>query len=307
MICIIIMNENIFDDLKKETGAYWLGFLYADGNHFRKNPPQSCYKISLGLSLKDIDHVKKFCKDMNIDENRISIHPPGISFIKSRQIVNSGQARIQFSNRSLSNRCLKIGLVPKKSLVLNFPSENIIPNESLCHFVRGYFDGDGCLTKVYNNHATRYRVIIVSSRDFCSGLCERVNKLLNIRMKMWDKKNTNVNKTCISGNRQVKMFMDWVYNNATVYLKRKHVLFNELCEKIKSIDDKNSNNYSKYNNITFDKSRNKWIASVRFNKRTIRIGRFNTEKEAINAQTKFELNRHRISETNSNPDVLLHE
>lgn len=37
------------------------------------------------------------------------------------------------------------GCVPKKSLILKFPEEDIVSKELQSHFIRGYFDGDGSL------------------------------------------------------------------------------------------------------------------------------------------------------------------
>ena len=47
-------NDNIFDNIDSAEKAYWLGFLYAEGNITTKN-------ISLCLKLDDIEHIKKFC------------------------------------------------------------------------------------------------------------------------------------------------------------------------------------------------------------------------------------------------------
>ena len=81
---------------------------------------------------------------------------------------------------------------------------------------------------------------------------------------------------------QVEKFCRWMYTDATVYLKRKRAKYDLLLKHLSQIDNKFS--YSKYNNISFDKSRNQWIASVRVSQRTIHLGRFSTEAEALVAQ-----------------------
>ena len=40
-----------------------------------------------------------------------------------------------------------------KTFTLRFPTENQVPKELLRHFIRGYFDGDGCVS-FYTNRKT---------------------------------------------------------------------------------------------------------------------------------------------------------
>lgn len=44
-----------FEKIDNEEKAYWLGFLYADGNVSLKED-----KIELSLAEKDLNHIKKF-------------------------------------------------------------------------------------------------------------------------------------------------------------------------------------------------------------------------------------------------------
>ena len=272
------MNTLYFDTIDTEDKAYWLGFLYADGYHTEK-----WYKIGINLSIRDIDHIKLFCKYLQIDTKKIKIRLPFQLIIQGRKVNSDGTSSINFSNKSMSEKLSKLGLVSKKSLILEFPNNNQVPSYLINHFIRGYFDGDGCLSKTEKNNVVRYGVTILSSKNFCKSLLNVVNKELKINMCMWNSK-VKIDKVHISGNRQVKIFMDWLYENASVYLKRKYETYKELNNKIEKIDKRLKNTYSSYNNITFDKSRNKWMVFIRVNKKTKNIGRFNTEIEAIKKQ-----------------------
>lgn len=47
-----------------------------------------------------------------------------------------------------------MGVTPQKSLTLKFPDKSIFKSEDLIrHFIRGYFDGDGCIS--YYRHENR--------------------------------------------------------------------------------------------------------------------------------------------------------
>lgn len=55
------------------------------------------------------------------------------------------------SNKHLWQTLNKYGCTPNKSLTLKFPNENIFKSKDLIrHFIRGYFDGDGCIS--YNKY-----------------------------------------------------------------------------------------------------------------------------------------------------------
>jgi hypothetical protein len=49
----------------------------------------------------------------------------------------------------------------------------------------------------------------------------------------------------------------------------------------------NTTRYSKYIGVSFDKSRNKWTAKIKINKKTFNIGRFDYEIDAHNAYVQY--------------------
>lgn len=59
------MNKNLFKIISTEDDAYWLGFLYADGNVSLKEN-----KIELSLAELDYTHLEKFKQYIGLN-NRI--------------------------------------------------------------------------------------------------------------------------------------------------------------------------------------------------------------------------------------------
>ena len=53
--------------------------------------------------------------------------------------------KLSIAYAKLSDDAYKLGVVYNKSLVLTFPTFDIVPEKYMNHFIRGYFDGDGCV------------------------------------------------------------------------------------------------------------------------------------------------------------------
>ena len=119
-----LLNSDKFSCIDTEEKAYWLGFLYADGN-VREN------KISLELAVKDKEHLEKFNQFME----------------KEKDILTSGhRVRCLFMDKKVYQDLVNLGVVPNKSLILKFPNYNQVPKNLIRHFIRGYVDGDGSLS-----------------------------------------------------------------------------------------------------------------------------------------------------------------
>jgi ribosomal protein L37AE/L43A len=276
-------NKNFFKKINTKDKAYWLGFIYADGC----NQPKYNRAVVL-LSIKDIEHLKKFCKSLKRDISSIYVSPPNEkAILKGRQINAQASCRLSLNSKDLSKNLLDLGVFHRKTEILDFPEKSWIPEKLMSHFIRGFFDGDGCITKTTHKNVTRYRILIASSPLFCKKFAEYIHKKLNINVGIWACKNCKIRIASISGNRQVKIFCDWMYNKSITYLERKYLKYNQLLNKIRKINNKCKKTYSIHNNITFDKNRNRWIASARLNKKTIKLGRFSTEMDAFKAQQEF--------------------
>lgn len=126
-------NENYFASIDDEYKAYWLGFLYADGC---VNDNGKSKVLEVGLQLADEDHLIKLNESLNSDVNICykTVHLNNKLF---------PCCRIRISSTKLCNDLIILGCIPKKSLVLTFPSKDIVPAHLVKHFVRGYIDGDG--------------------------------------------------------------------------------------------------------------------------------------------------------------------
>lgn len=74
--------------------------------------------------------------------------------------------RMSVTNEHLWNTLNNYGCTPRKSLTLKFPDDSIFKDKSLIrHFIRGYVDGDGCLTWRDTSH-TKPGIDILGTEHF---------------------------------------------------------------------------------------------------------------------------------------------
>ena len=224
------LNESFFEVIDTEEKAYWLGFITADGcinitdtsnrhktkvKYFKS---YKAYRLSILLSRTDKSHLYKFKKDIKYT----GIIEEGNTFVKSKKYPN---AKVRITSEKLCKDLMRNGIMPRKSSKENFP--HFLTDDLLRHFIRGYFDGDGCFT--YRKNPPYYSpcVTFVGGNTFLKEL--KVYLKSNVIEKTKGKiKDSNTYSTySIGGVNLVIQFMDWIYNDATVYLDRKYKLYNE--------------------------------------------------------------------------------
>jgi intein/homing endonuclease len=113
------------------------------------------------------------------------------------------------------------GMCRAKSLILKFPE--CVPPELYSHCLRGYFDGDGCIP----HSSTDYTTNIVGTKE----LLERVREIitpLGIKTSIKEAhpgRNKNTYVLYTTSKSGSKKFLDYMYDDATLYLYRKYDLY----------------------------------------------------------------------------------
>lgn len=200
---------NFNGDIITNNDAYLLGLIYSDGNLYR-----NCIEISLNEKDKQIlEDVSRYV----YDTIKLS-YRKGKKFIKNnKEYFSKGQFRFNITSRNVADKLKLIGLCNNKSLKIRLPK---IKEEYYSHFIRGIFDGDGCIF-ISKKYKGTNRVSIVSNPIFCLELKLKIEEFLNINVCI-NKKTKNVDTLSISGNNQIKEFMDWIYNESDLKLNRKY-------------------------------------------------------------------------------------
>ena len=207
------INEDFFDVIDSQEKAYTLGLLYADGcNHSTDNG------VSISLHEKD-RHILEKMRDL--------IQPTKPLYLQSYEDSNWGtQYKFQFKSQHMSDRLTELGCVPRKSHILKFPTEEQVPNHLLRHFIRGYFDGDGCITR---SGCGQPQISMIGNIDFIEPLQKYLMKELGFRKTKlvcrWPDASPNIVSVKYGGNNQCGKFCDWLYENSIIHFDRKYAKF----------------------------------------------------------------------------------
>lgn len=275
----IKLNEHYFDIIDSEEKAYFLGFLWADGcNILHRN------RITISLHEKDYDILKKL-NDLVFENNTITIRKKENirgHYINNKFCKNTGDI-VSFSiySKYMSNLLNSYGLIPRKSSIVEFPKESIIPLNLQKHFIRGYFDGDGSIIK-HNTKNRGYSIKIASSEIFCQKLKDIIFLHTNLFFYNYNV-NDKYSTIQLGGTYNSMIFCKWLYENSNIYMNRKYQKYKDVLVASKKIQK------AKYKYIYFDKKNNSWIADVYLgNKKTIRLGnKFPTELSAYEYQQNY--------------------
>lgn len=205
------IDESFFDVIDSEEKAYWLGFLYADGAVVRQG---EYYTIVIALSSIDKEHISKFKKSLNTS-------------YKVREYTNkSGNSycRIECCSKKLFNSLVNLGCFERKTLILDFPTSEQVPDHLIHHFMRGYFDGDGTINshKEIGNKKDQVRFQVLGTEKFIKGYINKLPLDSKVKENITLQKTKNIRTVQIGGNVQSKKVFDYLYTDATIYLDRKH-------------------------------------------------------------------------------------
>lgn len=209
------LNDKVFDNIQSEEQFYWLGFMYADGNISREGN-----RIEIRLSIKDKDHLEKFRNFLNLSTE-----------IRTGVCNGNGFCHLSVRNKHMWNTLNSLGCTPQKTLTLQFPNISLFKKkENILHFIRGYVDGDGCLSTYLNATKTSIRteLSLVGTESFLKS----VNKLFQNKGYIKNKSSENWNNKAFDlsfSDVSSRNIARYLYENATIYLNRKYEKFLEFC------------------------------------------------------------------------------
>lgn len=179
--------------------AYMFGFWFADGCIYGER------MFDITVHKKDKYILKRFAEELGFEG-------------KLYDYVDRQAARINFSCKTIHDDIVALGGKECKSLDCTFPK---VPQEYLHDFIRGYFDGDGCVCLCKNN---RLQTSFTSgSPDFLRELHKAIKKETGIA-------GGSLSGYSLSfGKRDSILLGNYMYaDNPELYLKRKRDKFQKF-------------------------------------------------------------------------------
>jgi len=209
------INHNYFEIIDTEAKAYFLGLIAADGCVYK---PTQKGQMQLHLQLKHNDEyiIKKFLKELNLTKQKINNY--------------ENLSKLCICSDKICSDLKKYGIEQRKTYTLKFPKN--ISYEMFSHYVRGYFDGDGCVfVKGYHN-SIKYSC---SSLKFIKSLRKILEENYNIKTNDKIANHGSYYELIYSRQDSFEAYYHFFYKNATIYLKRKKLKF-ETYKKWKKED-----------------------------------------------------------------------
>lgn len=221
-----VLDEQYFSRIDTPAKAYFLGFLASDGCLWNDD-----YRFLVKLQLQKRDkHI------LELFSQEIKTNKP---LIKS---PNGNQFCIEVCSETMFKDLVKLGLTPRKTQVYQL---KILEHEELMpHFLRGFFDGDGCITfsqkkKVEDLLPSDFKVTITGATLATQTIFDYL-KEQQLSPARYDVTANKYNFGCytieFTNNQSIYEFLTYIYKDAGKYcLKRKQdrakLFMNIFCNK----------------------------------------------------------------------------
>jgi len=214
-------EEGFFEVIDTEAKAYFLGLFFADGNiSFPKGYAGSYATASLALQEKD-KHILETFREFLKTKKPLYMRDNSkkTDTWKGRPVNRQNSYSITMNDKA-TKHLMRYKLTPNKSLTVEFP-EGMIPDGLMCHFIRGYFDGDGWLT-IKNKKPIHFGAGMCISKVFGEPLSRTIKRLAGIEGKIYSC--GKINTYQINNHFAIDVFLDWIYENSNsdLRLKRKY-------------------------------------------------------------------------------------
>jgi hypothetical protein len=206
---IYTIDEHFFDIIDTEEKAYFLGFLYADG--------YNCERIgTVILSLQERD------KSILLKLKDIIGYGNSLKFVE-RGGRNQNIYTLRIANKHISNKLAELGCPQAKTKKIIYPQW--MPINLHRHFIRGVFDGDGCVSGAAFG--------LCGTEAFLTRTQEIMIKEMGLSKTKLIIRNMIKGKECYyvslhyTGYTNLGLIYQWFYKDSSIYLERKKKKFED--------------------------------------------------------------------------------
>lgn len=192
------LDIDFFENIDTPEKAYILGYFYADGYvNINKGITEIC------LHQQDIDILNKIHKSVG----------------GKLRSFKENMMRLSFYSKKICEDLTKHGCHQNKTFTLVFPE---ITSTLYSHFIRGYFDGDGCISLERKGKGAV--VNFAGNYQFLTKLSEYLSKILQVKINNL-KKHKNIYYLCFNSRKDITTLLNFLYTNSSLHLSRKYDKF----------------------------------------------------------------------------------
>ena len=211
------LNERYFATIDTERKAYWLGYLYADGfvGDEKHNNIVFLQKNTDGYA------VEQFASDINFDGVIRTTKNVGGFAGELQKVIN-------FSSKVMADDLRELKMETRKSMTMtDLPP---IPSELMRHFIRGYFDGDGSISRSvrhrYKNGRLNYKYLacMIGTEPFLRKIAD----LLPCQSHFVDSHTPEMKYLYVWNKAYMEPMFHYLYDDASFCLVRKYNIWLQI-------------------------------------------------------------------------------
>lgn len=211
-------DSNYFDSIDTPDKAYILGIFAADGCNMKRYG-----YFSIGLQERDKDVLEKIQKRINSNHPLYfrdkDLYEPSI--INGKKVHASQNAWIlQIGNQHACEMLSKHGIVENKTHELQFP--NWLDDVLIPHYIRGYMDGDGNISRFKNKAAIRF----YGRKEFLLRIQDIFYNKLGVTTNI--KPHNSIFELYTQTKKDCCIILDYLYKDAELYMDRKYNIYQLL-------------------------------------------------------------------------------
>lgn len=200
------VKEDYFQVIDTPNKAYFLGFIMADGNIYKRK--NNSYQFSIKLKKSDKDILLKLAQEIGFNPEKI------IERTEMRNETKTHCVEMKIYNQNFCQSLINLGVIPKKTGKETMPN---LREDLKKDFVRGYIDGDGWIGK------GRAQIgVCSSSLSIIKSITSYIQSALNIEMKI--------------SQQDKGLYVSKIYARKKVYQILKHLYYDNCM----SLDRKNN-------------------------------------------------------------------
>ena len=231
------LEINWFKNIDTEVKAYYLGFLYADGNVSKR---ENSFKIE--IHKKDIEILYDLSKKLYPTEDPVN----RIKYDRSEYVY------LNVCGIDMMADLIGHGCVPAKTFIVSMP---VLKPELMRHFIRGVLDGDGGISFGKDG---RVKVYITGCSTFLNQIKDYIYSECGVDWPLYPITGKESESLFTSNKNTVITLLNWLYDGSSIYLQRKYDLYLKAKQKYEKTK---TNQIIKYNGNELTSERIKTLSS----------------------------------------------